>query len=66
MLEMASDYDVGIDPKYQGGCIRMVGALAATDWGVPIDATQADGSSGKSSTSFTTELDSERWPRAQA
>ena len=26
-----------IDPKYKGGSIRMAAALAAIDWGVPID-----------------------------
>ena len=27
----------GIDPKYEGGFIRMAAALAAIDRGVPID-----------------------------
>ena len=29
---------VSIDPKYEGGCVRITAASAAIDRGVPIDA----------------------------
>ena len=60
---------IKVDPKYKGGSIRMAAASAAIDGGVPIDvaySTLADGPAGKSSTSSTTELASEMWPRALA